>query len=83
MVRPRHQRALELLAVSRHGETEREVDGGDEQVDLDTEPHPPRIDDDGLGGAEQIEQSDDRDERCLSGIDVMGGAKHRARRRTH
>ena len=63
MVTSRHQASLETLAVTGNGVAEREVDSGDEQVDLDTEPDPFGVDDDGLGGAEQIEEPDDRDER--------------------
>ncbi len=57
------QHPLEALAVLRHGVAEREVDDGDEEIDLDAEAHPPGIHDDGLGGAQQIEESDDDDER--------------------
>ena len=51
--------ALEMLAVPRNAVTEHKVDEGDEEIDLDAEAHPPGIDDDGFGGAQQVEQTDD------------------------
>ena len=53
------QHTLEALAVLRHAIAERKVDESDEEIDLDAEAHPLGIDDDGLGGAQQVEESDD------------------------
>ena len=54
----RRQHVLEMPAVAGHRVAEGEIDGGDEQIDLDAEPDPLRIDDDRFAGAQQIEQPD-------------------------
>src|ERR1700761_6575146 len=53
---------LEMPAVARHGEAEGEIDQGYEDVDLDAEALPGRIDDGRLRGREQVEDADDQDE---------------------
>src|SRR4029079_16540489 len=55
--------SFEAPAVLRHAKADREVDGTGEEIDLDAEAHPPGVHDHGLGGAKQIEQSDDDHER--------------------
>jgi hypothetical protein len=56
----------ESPAVLRDAVTNRKVDEGGEQIDLDAEPHPLGIHDDGLGGAQQVEETDgDHQRRVL------------------
>src|SRR5581483_1123449 len=50
----RRPRLLELPAVARHRKAEHEVDHRDEEIDLDAEGLPGRIDDRGLGGGQEV-----------------------------
>src|SRR5262245_58736903 len=54
---------FDLLAVLRHGEAEDEVDDRDEDIGLDAEAAPGRLDGRDLGRAQQIVNADDNDQR--------------------
>src|SRR3954454_15720721 len=53
---------FETPAVAGHREAEGEIDQRDEDIDLDAERLPGRIDDRGLGGGQEIEDADDEDQ---------------------
>ena len=79
--------ALQHLAVARHEEAEDEVDHRGEDVGLDVEALPLRVGERRLGGAEQVEEADDDDQRGVlehadEGVDQRRD-HHRQRLRQH